>query len=49
MGAAINAGVDLVPFYPDTHKKFYDLHELQSLKLTYTIRNLREVMDIVSF
>lgn len=47
IGAAANAGVDSILFYPDTHEKFYDLNELQALNPTYTVRDFRQVIDIV--
>jgi pyrophosphatase PpaX len=48
IGAANNAGVDSILFYPDVHEKFYDLSELQALQPTYTISDFRQVIDIVS-
>lgn len=45
--AARNAGVDSILFYPDEHKKFYDLDELQRFTPTYTIDDFTKVIDIV--
>lgn len=47
IGAAVNAGVDSILFYPDTHEKFYDLKELQALKPTHTVQDFRQIIDIV--
>ena len=47
IGAAANAGVDSILFYPDAHEKFYDLNELQSLKPTHIVRDFRQIIDIV--
>lgn len=48
IGAANNAEIDSILFYPDAHEKFYDLSELQALDPTYTVRDFRQVIDIVS-
>lgn len=47
IGAAANAGVDSILFYPDAHEKFYNLDELQAFKPTYTIKDFRETISIV--
>ncbi len=47
IGAAANAGVDSILFYPDVHEKFYDLDELQALNPTHTVRDFREIIAIV--
>jgi len=47
IGAANNAGVDSILFYPDAHEKFYDLAELQAFKPTFTVRDFKEIIDIV--
>ncbi|MDX2776615.1 HAD-IA family hydrolase [Streptomyces caniscabiei] len=44
---ASHAGVDSILFYPDAHEKFYELSELQALRPTYTVRDFREVTEIV--
>lgn len=48
IGAAKNAGVDSILFYPDEHKRFYKLEDLQAHDPTYTISDFRKVIDIVS-
>lgn len=47
IAAANNAGVDSILFYPDEHKKFYHLDDLQKHKPTYKIDDFRRVIDIV--
>lgn len=48
LGAAQNAGIDSVLFYPPEHVKFYKLSTLQQLKPTYTIHDFRKIKEIVS-
>jgi pyrophosphatase PpaX len=48
IGAAVNAGVDSILFYPDAHEKFYDLSELQALDPTFTVRDFRQVVEIAN-
>lgn len=47
LGAAKNAGIDSILFYPKDHAKFYDLEKLQLLEPTYVVSDFREVIDIV--
>lgn len=47
IGAANNANIDSILFYPDAHEKFYDLDDLQKLKPTHTVRDLRQIIGIV--
>ncbi|HKU18896.1 MAG TPA: HAD-IA family hydrolase [Candidatus Saccharimonadales bacterium] len=47
LGAAQNAAIDSILFYPPEHKKFYRLAELQKLKPTYVVEDFRKVLDIV--
>ena len=47
LGAAANAGVDSLLFYPPAHKKFYNLEKLKQLNPTYIVEDFRKVMDIV--
>lgn len=47
LGAANNAGIDSVLFYPPEHKKFYKLDKLTSHKPTYIIEDFRKLLDIV--
>jgi HAD superfamily hydrolase (TIGR01549 family) len=45
--AAKNAGVDSILFFPDEHKKFYTVEDMQNLKATFMIEDFREVVSIV--
>ncbi len=47
LGAAANAGIDSLLFFPPEHTKFYDLEALKQLKPTYVVDDFRKVMDIV--
>jgi pyrophosphatase PpaX len=47
IGAATNAGMDSILFYPPEHAKFYNLEKLQKLKPTYIVDDFRRVLDIV--
>lgn len=47
IGAAVNAGIDSILFYPKEHEKFYDKSQLQELKPTFTITEFHEILDII--
>lgn len=47
LGAAKNAGVDSILFYPPEHKKFYDLSKLQTLEPTHVVTDFRQILEIV--
>jgi len=47
IGAANNAGIDSILFYPDKHRKFYNLSELEKLKPTYIVEDFRQILDII--
>jgi pyrophosphatase PpaX len=47
LGAAQNAGVDSVLFYPPEHSKYYQLDELKTHNPTYIVTDFREILDIV--
>ncbi|MET1033489.1 MAG: HAD family hydrolase [Candidatus Saccharimonadales bacterium] len=47
LGAAQNAGIDSILFYPPEHKKFYNLEQLQKLNPTHVITDFRQVLEIV--
>lgn len=47
LGAAKNAGVDSVLFYPDEHKKFYNLDSLKKYSPTHIVDDFRRIMTIV--
>ncbi|MEO8863092.1 MAG: HAD family hydrolase [Candidatus Saccharimonadales bacterium] len=44
--AARNAGIDSMLFYPESHYKFYDIKDLRSLKPTYVINNLSDILNL---
>ncbi len=48
LGAAQNAGVDSVLFYPDEHKKFYNIEGLKKLAPTYIVDDFKKIMTIVT-
>lgn len=47
LGAAKNAGIDSVLFYPPEHQKFYDLSYLKQLTPTYIVADFRQILRIV--
>ena len=47
IGAANNAGINSILFYPEAHEKFYDINDLQALKPTHTVADFRDIIDIV--
>ncbi len=47
LGAAKNAGVDSILFYPDEHKKFYDLSKLKAHEPTHIVSDFRQILEIV--
>lgn len=47
LGAAQNAGIDSILFYPEEHKKFYDLEELKSHNPTHIVEDFKEILMIV--
>ncbi len=48
LGAAKNAGIDSVLFYPAEHKKFYNLDALKTYSPTYIVDDFRKIMTIVT-
>jgi pyrophosphatase PpaX len=46
--ASQNAGVDSILFYPPEHRNFHDIQYLKSLEPTYSVKELREIIDIVT-
>ena len=48
LGAALNAGVDSILFYPEEHKKFYNIDALMSHRPTYIVENFKDILGIVS-
>lgn len=49
LGAAKNAGIDSVLFFPEEHSKFYKYDDLQKFNPTYTVKDLEKVANIVQF
>jgi HAD superfamily hydrolase (TIGR01549 family) len=47
IGAAQNAGVDSILFYPPEHTKFYKLENLKLLKPTHIVEDFRQILRIV--
>lgn len=47
IGAATNAGIDSILFYPPEHKKFYNLEKLRQLQPTHVVEDFRQIMKIV--
>lgn len=47
LGAAQNAGIDSILFYPKEHEKFYDLDELKTHKPTHVVEDFKEILAIV--
>ncbi len=47
IGAATNAGIDSILFYPSEHAKFYKLDELQALNPTHIVDDFRQILQIV--
>jgi pyrophosphatase PpaX len=47
IGAAHNAGIDSILFYPPEHAKFYDFETLKSLKPTYIVHDFKDILTIV--
>jgi pyrophosphatase PpaX len=47
LGAANNAGIDSILFYPPEHQKFYSLESLKRLSPTHTVDDFRQILEIV--
>jgi pyrophosphatase PpaX len=47
LGAANNARVDSILFYPPEHEKFYNLSKLKQHNPTYIVADFRQVLNIV--
>jgi pyrophosphatase PpaX len=47
IGAATNAGIDSILFYPPEHSRFYDLEQLQLHGPTYTVNDFRKILGII--
>lgn len=46
LGAAANAGIDSILFYPDEHKKFYKLDSLKAHNPTYIVDDFKKIIEI---
>jgi phosphoglycolate phosphatase-like HAD superfamily hydrolase len=46
IGAANNAGVDSILFFPPSHSRFYDIEKLKNLQPTYIIEDFRDIVRI---
>ena len=47
IGAAHNAGIDSILFYPKEHEKFYKFDDLKSHNPTHIVENFRKILDLV--
>jgi pyrophosphatase PpaX len=47
LGAAKNASIDSILFYPEEHTKFYSLEKLETLSPTYVICDFRDVLKAI--
>lgn len=47
LGAAKNAGVDSILFYPTEHRKFYDIAKLNKFEPTFIVNDFRQILDLV--
>lgn len=48
IGAANNAGVDSILFFPPPHSRFYDIEKLKNMQPTHTIEDFRDIVRIAS-
>lgn len=47
LGAASNAGIDSLLFFPEYNKAFYDLKVLKTYNPTYVVTDFKEVLKII--
>jgi HAD superfamily hydrolase (TIGR01549 family) len=47
LGAAQNAGIDSILFYPEHNQNFYDLKFLETYQPTYTVKDFEEILDVI--
>ena len=47
IGAAHNAGIDSILFYPPEHAKFYKIENLKQLNPTHVVEDFRQILQIV--
>ena len=48
IGAANNAGIDSILFFPPEHAKFYDIEKLKKLEPTHVIEDFKDIVRIAS-
>lgn len=48
IGAANNAGIDSILFFPPEHSKFYDIEKLKKLEPTHIIADFRDIVRMAS-
>ena len=48
LGAAQNAKIDSLLYYPDHNRKFYDLKILQAYHPTYQVKDFKQISEIIS-
>jgi pyrophosphatase PpaX len=47
IGAANNAKIDSILFYPPEHEKYYDISDLKSHEPTYVVNDFRQILKLV--
>jgi pyrophosphatase PpaX len=47
LGAAQNAGINSILFYPEHNHLFYDLKKLQAFNPTYTVTDFKRILEIL--
>jgi len=45
LGAARNYGIDSILFYPDEHRKFYNLEKLKEFEPTFIINDFKTILE----
>lgn len=48
LGAANNAGIASILFYPKHNERFYKINELKKFKPTYIVNDFKKVLDIIT-
>ena len=48
LGAAQNAGIDSILFYPAEHKKFYKLEDLHQHNPTHVVTSFKDIIELVN-
>ncbi len=47
LGAAKNAGIDSILFYPEHNHKFYDLDTLRTYNPNYIVKDFKKILELV--